>query len=134
MARKKDVFNKPATPHDEPQITGVMPQEPASFDEASDALTVDDNEVLADDPSGEDISSFNLGGHLFSLFGQAEKDKLDVEGRFMEDLRQYKGIYSSEIKAKMRTGRSKAFIALTRTKVNAVDARIMDLEFPLMAR
>ena len=74
--------------------------------------------------------SFNLGGTLWAMFQQAEKDKLDVEGRFMDDLRQYKGIYSDDIRKKIKSGRSKANIALTRTKVNAVDARIMDLQFP----
>ena len=74
--------------------------------------------------------SFNLGGTLWAMFQQAEKDKLDVEGRFMDDLRQYKGIYSDDIRKKIKSGRSKANIALTRTKVNAVDARVMDLQFP----
>lgn len=129
MASKKDKFNKPMAQQDMVPAEQLEGQ-PASFDETFDALTAVDDEVLAMDMSGEDVASFNLGGHLFGLFGQAEKDKVDVEGRFMEDLRQYKGIYSSEIKSKMKNGRSKAFIALTRTKVNAVDARIMDLEFP----
>ena len=111
-----------------PVDTAPMPQDDDStFDTTFNALAADDTSMLQDEP---DISSFNLGGHLFAMFEQAEKDKLDVEGRFMDDLRQYKGIYSDDIKKRFKKGRAKAFIALTRTKVNAVDARIMDLEFP----
>ena len=73
--------------------------------------------------------SFNLGGTLWAMFQQAEKDKLDVEGRFMDDLRQYKGIYSDDIRKKIKSGRSKANIALTRTKVNvSAITYVCDLE------
>jgi hypothetical protein len=49
---------------------------------------------------------------------------------WLQDLRQYKGIYDPEILAKMDAKRSKSFIRETRTKVRTIDARIMDLLFP----
>jgi hypothetical protein len=52
------------------------------------------------------------------------------EGQWLKDLRQYKGIYDPEIKAKLDPKRSKAFIRETRTKIRTLDARLMDLLFP----
>lgn len=123
MAVKKNTIDEQMAPSQGAQ--DAIPPDSQSFDKTFEDITPDATAYGA-----EEVEYFNIGGHLYSLFGQAEKDKLDVEGRFMDDLRQYKGIYSNEIKSKMKNGRSKAFIALTRTKVNAVDARIMDLEFP----
>ena len=60
----------------------------------------------------------------------AEGDRRSTEQRMLRDLRQYRGIYDPEILAKMHPKRSKAFIRLSRSKVRAVDSRVMDLQFP----
>jgi hypothetical protein len=77
-----------------------------------------------------DSLGFNIGSTLYALFQEAERNKLDIEDRLLNDLRQYKGIYPPSTRKRMPKGRSRAFIPLTRTKVHAVNARIMDLQFP----
>jgi hypothetical protein len=71
-----------------------------------------------------------LGGTLLSEFSRAETDRMDVEQRWLKDLRQYRGIYEPDVEAKLK-GRSKAFMRKTRVKVKTVDARLMDLLFPV---
>lgn len=71
---------------------------------------------------------FNLGHDLLSEFAEADLMRRDKELRWLEDLRQYKGIYEPDEEAKMRG--SKAFMRKTRVKVESVDARMMDLLFP----
>lgn len=54
----------------------------------------------------------------------------NIEDRWLQDLRQFKGIYDPEIKARMTDKGCKAFVRLTRTKVKTMDARMLDLLFP----
>lgn len=71
-----------------------------------------------------------LGIKIRSYFDDAAKKRTDYEERWLKDLRQYKGIYDPEVKAKLNPKRSSAFIRETRTKVRTLDARVMDLLFP----
>lgn len=71
-----------------------------------------------------------LGVRLQELFQEAEAGRRAVESRWLGDLRRYKGIYDPEVMARLHPLRSKAFLRLTRTKVRAADARLMDLLFP----
>lgn len=71
---------------------------------------------------------FGLGVDLMSEFLTAEVQRRDVEERWLQDLRQYKGQYDPEVEAAI-VG-SKAFLRKTRVKVESVDARMMDLLFP----
>lgn len=76
------------------------------------------------------LDGFDLGRHLYSLWTEAEAERSGIELRWLDDLRQHKGIYPAHIRKKMTNGKATAFIGLTRTKIQAVDARIMDLNFP----
>lgn len=73
-----------------------------------------------------------LGTDLMSEFRQAVLDRRDTEDRWLEDLRQYHGIYSPELAAELNkdSNRSKAFIKKTRTKVKTTAAVMFDLLFP----
>ena len=71
-----------------------------------------------------------LGVELNTWFSEAERDRRDVEQRWLRDLRQYRGEYDPEIKAKMHPKRSKAFLSITRTKTKTLSARETDLLFP----
>ncbi len=70
------------------------------------------------------------GPTLRGLFREAEAGRRDVEERWLRDLRQYKGVYDPEVAARLHPRRSKAFLRLTRAKVKAADARLMDVLFP----
>jgi len=71
-----------------------------------------------------------LGNEITKWFAEAERDRRDVEQRWLRDLRQYRGEYDPEVKAKMHPKRSKAFLSLTRTKTKTLSARETDLLFP----
>lgn len=71
---------------------------------------------------------FGLGTDLMTEFLLAEQQRSEVEQRWLNDLRQYKGIYEPDEEARMLG--SKAFLKKTRVKVESVDARMMDLLFP----
>jgi hypothetical protein len=71
-----------------------------------------------------------LGGKLRTIFADVQAKRSGYEKLWLQDLRQYKGLYDPEIKAKMDAKRSQAFIRETRTKVRTLDARVMDLLFP----
>ena len=70
-----------------------------------------------------------IGHDLLGEFKTAQTLRIDLESRWLSDLRQYKGLYEPEELAVM-TGRSQAFLRKTRVKVESVDARMMDLLFP----
>jgi len=71
-----------------------------------------------------------LGAALRGLFREAEAGRRYIEERWLRDLRQYKGVYDPEVAARLHPRRSKAFLRLTRAKVKAADARLMDVLFP----
>ncbi len=85
-------------------------------------------QVFAGKPAPAENPLFNLGVDLMSEFAEAEMMRQETEQRWLNDLRQYKGIYEPKEEANMRG--SKAFLRKTRVKVEAVDARMMDLLFP----
>ena len=78
-----------------------------------------------------DIPS-KLGSDLSAEYDLAKSRRLGYEKLWLQDLRQYKGIYDPEIQARLKLypNRSKAFIRETRTKIRTLDARLLDLLFP----
>ena len=78
-------------------------------------------------PQGNPLDS--IGVDLMAEFKHAQSMRVDMESRWLMDLRQYRGLYDPEELAGM-TGRSQAFLRKTRVKVESVDARMMDLLFP----
>lgn len=117
----------------------VKDHEQEVFDHAFDEAEVRGNE---NDHLAESLQTREAPNNMYtefitplatSLRGKwtiAEGDRRSTEQRMLRDLRQYRGIYDPEILNKMHPKRSKAFIRLTRSKVRAVDSRIMDLQFP----
>jgi hypothetical protein len=71
-----------------------------------------------------------IGARLRAAFDHAELERRETEERWLKDLRQYKGIYDPEVLSRLHPRRSKAFLRMTRTKVRALDARIIDLLLP----
>lgn len=72
----------------------------------------------------------DLGVKIRAHYNDAAGKRGDFETIWLKDIRQYKGIYDPEVKAKIDPKRSSAYIRETRTKVRTLDARIMDLLFP----
>jgi fructose 1,6-bisphosphatase len=81
-------------------------------------------------PEVSEELSDNLGTKVRGLFATAERERRDYEDQWLKDLRQYKGVYDDEVVANIAEGRSKTFIRLTRSKVKAMDSRLMDIQFP----
>lgn len=82
------------------------------------------------DKAGDGSLLGSLGVKLRGEFEQASKMRRLREREWLDDLRQYKGQYDPAVLAKIRKNRSKAFFRLTRVKVKAADARMMELMFP----
>ena len=83
-----------------------------------------------DQPETPESLSDALGTKIRGIFATAERERRDYEDQWLCDLRQFKGIYDDEVLKAISNGRSKAFIRLTRAKVKAMDARLMDIQFP----
>lgn len=81
---------------------------------------------------GPDASRLGmLGGKLQRLFDAQVSKRGDLEKRWLEDLRQYNGLYDPDIASALQSSkRSQAFINVTRPKANKFEARIGDMLFP----
>lgn len=115
MATEQDLIKRDA---EEEQFTKVF-NEAARGDGKSDALTTQ-------------LSTFitPLGGVIRTMFHEYEIDRRDKELDWIMDLRQYRAEYDPFTLARMNPKRSKAFLGITRTKVNTVTSRQTDLLFP----
>lgn len=71
-----------------------------------------------------------LARNLRKMFDRTRTARATIEQRWLSDLRQYKGQYDPDVLRRLHPKRSKAFMRLTRSKVRAADARLMDLLFP----
>ena len=70
-------------------------------------------------------------GRLESLVGEQIRAKALTEQRWLEDLRLFHGRYEPGVESELRnSGRSIAFVKLTRHKTNGWAARLSDLLFP----
>ena len=70
------------------------------------------------------------GVFLRSQFDDVSAKRCSTEERFLQDLRQYKGIYDPSVAKRLSKSRSRLFTRITRTKIKAFDARIMEMLFP----
>ena len=80
-----------------------------------------------DSPMGE------LAFKLLSEFDEAERAKRPIEVRFVESLRQYKGLYEGvqgQTNSEGGPTGSQIFVRHTRAKCDTMTARLMDLLFP----
>ena len=71
-----------------------------------------------------------LGASMRSLFEQHEKDRKAAEDRWLQNLRQFRGIYDPEVSKMIPEGFSRAYPKLTRWKVIGTVARLMQMLFP----
>jgi hypothetical protein len=71
-----------------------------------------------------------LGQELNQLFCRYASDRQLTELKWLQNLRQYLGIYDPEIEAQLAPNRSKAYPRVTRVKCISVLSRLMNLMFP----
>lgn len=71
----------------------------------------------------------SCGGEFLGEFSQAMRARQDTEKRWLNDLRQTKGLYEPAELEKMKN-RSQAFSKKTRSKVRSINARMTELVFP----
>ena len=72
----------------------------------------------------------DLGRTLHAQFETAKSDRLIVEKRWLDDLRQFKGVYNPDELSKLPVGKSRTHTRMTRIKVKTATAKLMDLVFP----
>lgn len=72
----------------------------------------------------------HLAHHVVDCFNKSEAARLETESKWIDALRQYKGVYPDETISKISPNRSKAFRRITRNKVKTMDSRLSDLLFP----
>ena len=72
-----------------------------------------------------------LGSQLVALFEDAKRKRQTQEDKWANALRHYKGVHDPEVEAKLKgSGRSRAFVRVTKIKVDTIVARLQDLIFP----
>lgn len=71
-----------------------------------------------------------LGATLRSEFKDNAALRKPFEQRWAKDLRQYLGIYEADVLKNIGPRRSKVFLRKTKTKVDSITARLIDLLFP----
>lgn len=100
-----------------------------ALDEVIDYVTTPTEDDSKDsDEHQSEVSG--LANYVQDCFDKSVAARQEIENKWVEDLRQYKGIYSPAILARMNKFRAKAFIRLTRAKVRTIDSRLTDLLFP----
>ncbi|MES2941879.1 MAG: hypothetical protein V4772_03300 [Pseudomonadota bacterium] len=84
----------------------------------------------ADDGQDEAFDTLlqELGRQVEEDFNLAKAHRIDIERRWVNDLRQYKGVYEPEVV--FAEGRSQLFLRLTRAKLKSTNARMGDMLFP----
>jgi len=87
-------------------------------------------EEPGDETEKKKTRSETLAMYVRERFDTSDRARSDIEQRWLQDLRQYRGQYEPEVLERIGDNRSKAFVRLTRTKVKTVDSRLTDFLFP----
>ena len=99
--------------------TGLDPEE-ATEAEASIALEEEG------DVEEENLQYSGVAGFVEDQFKRAKDDRQNEEERWLSSYRNYRGIYGPEMQF-TDTEKSKAFIKITKTKVLAAYAQVVDV-------
>ena len=113
-----ETTNKPSTLYDE------------AFKKALEEVIDSVSTPSTGDSELHQVEVEGLAKYVQDCFDKSCAARQEIENKWVQDLRQYKGIYAPEVLAKMNKYRAKAFIRLTRAKVKTVDSRLADLLFP----
>ena len=104
----------------------------ALMDKPTPEDTNETDQTVALDEEGnveeENISYSGAVSFVTSQYGRAKDARFSDEERWLDSYRNYRGIYSNEVQF-TDTEKSKAFIKVTKTKVLAAYAQIVDVLF-----
>ena len=88
-------------------------------------------DVADDAAQKQDLDIEALANRLHEECEAAQKARSMVELRWLDDLRQYRGVYDPTTAQRLKKSkRSRVFYRMTTSKVNTMTARLMDLLFP----
>ncbi len=104
-------------------------QESNEFDDYYQEQDAQAQAELAEREMGERLKVF--GVRLMAKAEDQVKRRSSIDERWLDDLRQFNGQYDKTTAAKLAaSGGSKLFVNITRNKVNAAEARLIDILFP----
>lgn len=104
-----------------------MPNFPPEFEQMADEAMLTEQPV----DNGPRLDPQALAWRLKEEFETAAAARKMPELRWLDDLRQYRGIYDAATMRRLsKRKRSRVFYRMTTTKVNTMVARLMDLLFP----
>ena len=100
------------------------------MDEFEDLMDTDLSEAIDDAPEGlgTDREAGNIDRFVQERFRRAKDARLGDETRWLKAYRNYRGIYDQETQF-TSTEKSQVFVKVTKTKVNAAYAQIIDVLF-----
>lgn len=98
-----------------------------TIDEIIDEISVPNS---TDDEDEQQVEITGLAHFVRHSFCKSENARQLIEDRWLNDLRQYKGIHPSDVLANISANRSRAFRRITRNKVKTLDSRLGELLFP----
>lgn len=92
----------------------------------------DDQQQSADQMAANEALVAALGRELAQEFSKRVTDRGEIEKRWHEDIDQYNGVYTPEMKEALASRQygSRVFVPLTRRIMTIVEAKIGDLLFP----
>jgi len=101
------------------------------FDDLPELDEVEDIDAVLDGDREMSERLSALGVSLQLKADEVVAQRAEIEGNWMDDLKQFNGEYSDVEKARLQaSGGSMLFANITRPKVNAAEARISDILFP----
>ena len=104
-----------------------MPNFPPEFEQMED-IDMQEEQAADDRPQ---LDPQALAWRLKEEYETAAAARKMPELRWLDDLRQYRGIYDADtIRRLSKRKRSRVFYRMTTAKVNTMTARLMDLLFP----
>lgn len=97
---------------------------------AHDYADFEEDEVSEEERRKEILEAF--GYTLQSKVGQQISQRIEIETRWLKDIRQYNGKYDPEVESRLSgdSTKSSVFVNITRPKSNTAEARLMDMLFP----
>lgn len=130
----KRIASAPAAPTEATDVALVEGGDILSQDQL-DALAAEEAELQARLQREAEVAREKLltdmGAQFKKEFDEAKTFRLEAERRWIEDLRQYKGLYEPSVASGLKTKkRSRLFLRLTRAKVKSLNARLGDMLFP----
>ena len=112
------------------RTTGTDLQQPKAAGQANvPAVYVESDEETNATKFHEELTM--IAGRLGTLADEQVTAKVEIEQRWLKDVRAFHGIYDHQTEGRLKlSGGSRAFVKATRAKTVALEARLFDMIFP----